>query len=220
MPDFLAGSVRQYLDQLASGDPTPGGGSAAGLTGAMGAALLCMSARFTVGREKYAAFDENARRVLEEAETLRGKLQELMEEDAAAYSAYRAAAALPKDTDEQKAARKAAIQQSTKSSARVPMQIARHCFRLLELAGVLAGNCNPYLVSDVVVAAHNALAAFRAAVINIRMNLASLEDRDFVGAIECELQPMIDRSASLTREALQTAYAVMELPLEKDVPKE
>jgi len=220
MPDFLQGSVREYLDQLASGDPTPGGGSAAGLTGAMGAALLCMSARFTVGRAKYAAFEADAQRVLEEADGLRAKLQELMEEDAAAYGAYRAASALPKDTDEQKAARKAAIQDSTKASARVPMRIARHCFRLLELAGVLAGNCNPYLVSDVVVATHNALAAFRSAVINIRMNLGSLADQDFVQAMASELQPLIDRSASLAREALMTAYAAMQLPLEQDVPRD
>jgi len=218
MPDFLPGSVQQYLDRLASGDPTPGGGSAAGLTGALGAALLCMSANFTVGREKYAAFDEHARRVLEEADGLRAKLQDLMEEDAAAYGAYRAASALPKDTDEQKAARRAAIQESTKSSAQVPMKIARHSFRLLELAGVLAGNCNPYLVSDVVVAAHNALAAFRGAVINIRMNLGALRDRDFVTAMESELQPMIDRSAALARQALKTAYGAMDLPLEKDIP--
>lgn len=220
MPDFLQGSVRQYLDQLASGDPTPGGGSAAGLTGAMGAALLCMSARFTVGREKYAAFEANAQRVLEEADLLRDKLQRLMEEDAAAYGAYRAAAAMPKDTEEQKAARKAAIQESTKSSAQVPMQIARHCYRLLELAGVLAGNCNPYLVSDVVVATHNALAGFRSAMINIRMNLGSLEDQGFVQAMEAELQPMIQRSAALAREALHTAYEAMNLPLEHDVPGE
>jgi len=219
MPDFLQGSVQQYLDQLASGDPTPGGGSAAGLTGAIGAALLCMSARFTVGREKYAAFEENAGRVLEEADALRAKLQRLMEEDSVAYAAYRAASAMPKDTDEQKAARKAAIQDSTKSSAQVPMEIVRHCYRLLELAGVLAGNCNPLLVSDVVVATHNALAAFRSAVINIRMNLMSLEDQGFVRAMENELQPMIDRSATVAREALKTAYQVMNLALEGDVPE-
>lgn len=219
MVDFLQGSVQQYLDQLASGDPTPGGGSAAGLTGAMGAALLCMSARFTVGREKYAAFDANAQRVLEEAEILRGQLQGLIEEDAVAYGAYRAAAAMPKDTDEQKAARKAVIQESTKSSAQVPMQIARHCYRLLELAGVLAANCNPYLVSDVVVATHNALAGFHSAVINIRMNLGSLEDQGFVQAMAMELQPMIHRAAALAREALTTAYGAMNLSLEGDIPE-
>jgi formiminotetrahydrofolate cyclodeaminase len=218
MPDFLRESVQQYLDQLASGDPTPGGGSAAGLTGAMGAALLCMSARFTVGREKYTAFEEHAGRVLHEADILRAQLQQLMEEDAEAYGAYRAASAMPKDTEEEKAARKAAVQEATKASAQVPMRIARQCYRLLELAGILAGNCNPYLVSDVVVATHNALAAFRSAVINVRMNLGSLQDQGFVQGMEAELQPMIDRSASLAREALVTAYGAMNLPLEGDVP--
>lgn len=218
MPDFLHGSVQQYLDQLASGDPTPGGGSAAGLTGAMGAALLCMSARFTVGREKYAAFQENAARVLEEADAIRIELQQLMEEDAVAYGNYRAASALPKDTDEQKQARKAALQDATKASAQVPMKIARKSYRLLELAVVLAGNCNPYLVSDVVVATHNALAAFRSALINVRMNLGSLEDQGFVLAMESELQPMVQQSGPMSREALEIAYQAMNLPIEGDVP--
>ena len=219
MPDFLQGSVQQYLDQLASGDPTPGGGSAAGLTGALGAALLCMSARFTVGREKYAAFEEAASRVLMEADELRGKLQRLMEEDAVAYSGYRAASSMPKESDEQKKARKAALQDATKISAQVPMEIARYSCRLLELAGVLAGNCNPYLVSDVVVATHNALAAFRSAVINIRMNLGLLDEQEFVQNMEAELQPMIARAAALAREALATAYQVMNLPIEGDLPE-
>lgn len=219
MPEFLQGSVRQYLDQLASGESTPGGGSAAGLTGALGAALLCMSARFTVGREKYAAFDANAQQVLDEAETLRDALQILMEEDATAYAGYRAASALPKDTDAQKATRKDALQAATKVSAQVPMNIARHCYRLLELANILAANCNPYLVSDVVVATHNALAAFRSAVINVRMNLATLTDDAFVRAMASEMQQMIDRSAAQARSALTTAYQAMNVPIEGDLPE-
>jgi len=218
MPDFLQGSVRQYLDRLASGDPTPGGGSAAGLTGATSAALLCMSARFTVGREKYAAFAENAGRVLAEAEILRETLQCLMEEDAAAYAGYRAAVSLPKETDAQQLARTAALQEATKTSARVPLEIAGHSYRLLELACILAGNCNPYLISDVVVATHAALAAVRSAVINVRMNLSTLQDTSFVSEIEAALQPMIARAAPLAREALAIAYRAMHLPLEGDLP--
>jgi len=218
MPEFLHGSLQQYLDQLASGDPTPGGGSAAALNGAMGAALLCMSARFTVGREKYAAFQKNAQLVLEKADALRGLLERLTEEDAVAYANYRAASALPKGTEEEMATRTAAMREATRASAAVPLQIARHCHRLLELAGTLAGNCNPYLVSDVVVATHLALAAFRSAVINIRMNLLSLGDAPFVRHTEDELEPLIATAGPLAHAALETAYAVMSLSLEGDIP--
>jgi len=218
MPDFLSGSVRDYLDQLASGEPTPGGGSAAALTGAMGAALLCMSARFTVGREKYAAFEENASTVLEQAEPLRAELQQLADEDAVAYGRYRAASALPKTTDEEKAVRHAAVQGATRASAQVPLAVTRHSYRLLELACMLADHCNPYLVSDVVVATHFALAAFNSALINVRMNLGSLEDAVFVDRVTRELDEMIPHAPILARQALEKGYHAMNLPIEGDLP--
>lgn len=219
MPDFLNGSVRQYLDGLASGEPTPGGGSAAGLSGALGAALLCMSARFTVGREKYAAFDASAVQVLAEAETLRARQQALMEEDAEAYGAYRAASALPKETEEQKAVRSQALQEATKASAAVPLEIARIAYRALELAEILAENCNPYLVSDVVVATHLSLAAFNSAVINVRMNQGSLKDQDVVCGLDEALRPMVANAAPLARTALEKAYRAMNVPIEGDLPR-
>ncbi len=219
MPDFLSGSVQQYLDRLASGEPTPGGGSAAGLTGAMGAALLAMSARFTVGREKYATFNDSAQAVLDAAEAIRATLQEMTEADSVAYAHYRAASSMPKETDEQKAARRVALQEATRASAQVPLETARQCHRLLELAGILAGNCNPYLVSDVVVATHFALAAFRSALVNVRMNLVSLDDQDFVSATNDELAPLIHGATRLADAALATAYQVMNIPLEGDLPK-
>jgi formiminotetrahydrofolate cyclodeaminase len=218
MPDFLNGSVRAYLDALASGEPTPGGGSAAGLGGATAAALLCMSARFTVGREKYAAFEAAAQAVIDQAEPLRDDLQALMEADADAYAQYRAASALPKDTDAEKAARRAALQEATKVSGTVPLTIARKCIRLLELAKILATHCNPYLVSDVVVATHFALGAFHSAVINVRMNLGSLADADLAGLWRGELADMVSVAPALAREALHTAYAAMNLPFEGDFP--
>ncbi|MHB9131063.1 MAG: cyclodeaminase/cyclohydrolase family protein [Armatimonadota bacterium] len=216
MPDFLNGSVQQYLDQLASGAPTPGGGSAAALTGALGAALLCMSARFTVGREKYADFQENAAAVLEEADGIRADLQRLTEEDAEAYARYGAATALPKSTDEEKAARRQAIQDATRASAQVPMEIVRKNFRLLELAGILAENCNPNLVSDVVVATHFALAAFQSGLINVRANLKYLDDAAFVETMEREVNPMAKTAPKMARVALEVTYRVMEIPIEGD----
>lgn len=214
MPDFLRGSLQQYLDQLASGEPVPGGGSAAGVSGALGAALLCMSARFTVGREKYAGFQEAAGAVIEEAGALRAALQRLVEEDSVAYARYGAALALPKTTDEEKAIRRQAIQDTTRDSALVPLEVVRKTYRLLELAGVLAENCNPNLVSDVAVAAHLALAGFHSALINVRLNLKFLDDQEFVKGLEAEINPLAANAPRLSRAALESSYRVMGLPLE------
>ena len=214
MPDFLNAPLRQYLDGLASGDPTPGGGSAAGVAGSMAAALLCMSARFTIGRERYAAFDEAATMVVTVAENLRAELQILIEEDAVAYAQYGAAMALPKGTEEEKHSRHLALQAATRASALAPMAIARHSYRLLELAGVLAANCNPNLVSDVAVATEMAVSAFRSAVLNVRLNLRYLEDADFVAQLTNELAPMVATAPGLADTALHTAYAVIKLPIE------
>ncbi|MHB9023346.1 MAG: cyclodeaminase/cyclohydrolase family protein [Armatimonadota bacterium] len=218
MPDFLNGSVQQYVDSLASGDPTPGGGSAAGLVGALGAALLSMSAHFTVGREKYAAFSENAAAVMEQAEALRASLQGLMEKDSEAYAGYGAAMALPKATDEEKAARRLAIQDATRASAQVPMQIVRDSFFVIEQSVILAANCNPNLVSDVIVAAHLALAAFYSALINVRANLKFLDDAEFVQQMENELAPLVSQAPRLARQALEIGYGVMSIPIEGDLP--
>jgi len=217
MPDFLHGSVQLYLDQLASGEPTPGGGSAAGLTGAMSAALLCMSARFTVGRDKYAAFQAQADAVLAQAEELRTALEQLAEEDALAYAQYRAAAALPKTTADEQAVRAQALQQATRVSIQAPMTVLRHCYRLLELADLLADHCNPYLVSDVATATHFALAAFRGALVNVRINLSSLHDAAYRDEITRSLDEMLPASTQLARTALEKAYQAMNLPGEEFV---
>jgi formiminotetrahydrofolate cyclodeaminase len=214
MPDFRNAPMRQYLDDLASAEPTPGGGSAAGLVGALGAALLSMSARFTVGRTRYAPFDEAATMVLAVAEGLRAELAQLMEEDAAAYALYGTALALPKSTDDEKETRRRAMQDATRAAAQAPMGIARLCYRVLEMAPVLAANCNPNLVSDVVVATHLALGAFRGAVLNVRINLKYLDDAAYVACLSDALAPMVGNAAALADRALTIAYQTMQLPLE------
>lgn len=214
MPDFLNAPLNQYLNQLASGAPTPGGGSAAGLNGAMAAALLAMSAQFTLGRERYREYQEAAAMVLTVSERLRDALQHLIEEDADAYAQYGAAMALPKGTDEEKAVRHHALQEATRASAQAPMSIARHCHHLLELAGVMAANCNPNLVSDVAVAVELAHSAFRSAVLNVRLNLRYLEDTTFVQGLTDELSAMIQQAPALMDSALCKAYQAMNLSRE------
>lgn len=214
MPDFLAIPVEDYLAQLASGEPIPGGGSAAALTGAMGAALLCMSARFTIGKEKYLQFEQSALQVEAEADTIRLRLQQSVEKDSEAYGGYGAALALPKGSDDEKALRTTALQNASKASALAPLDIARNCYRLLQLAVVMAENCNPNLVSDVIVAAELAVSGFRSAVLNVRMNLPYIKDEQFVLRIRAELSPLVATAAEIATQALQNGYQVINMPSE------
>lgn len=214
MPDFLHESVESYLDKLASGDAVPGGGSAAGLAGAMAAALLCMAARFTMGRPRYVAYQETAERVLASAETLRVELQGLVERDAEAYARYGAANALPKGNEAEKATRHAAIQSATQASADAPMAIARACVQLLVLAEQMSTQCNPHLVSDVAVATELALSGFHSAVLNVRINLQTLDDGDVVALLVDELRRPNAQAPALATAALEQAYGLMQLSRE------
>ncbi len=210
MPEYLNAKLEQYLDQLASGEPIPGGGSAAALAGAMGAALLAMAARFTMGRPKYADYEAVAARVIADADATRRELQQLIEQDSEAFAGYGAAMALPRVTDEEKALRKAAIQAATLESAQIPLQIAQHCAHLLADAVELADNCNTNLVSDVAVAAHMAKAALDSAVINVRLNLKYLDDRQAVDELQAALDEL-GGAGEDAEKAVGSAFKVMGL---------
>jgi methenyltetrahydrofolate cyclohydrolase len=198
-------TIPDYLDALASAAPAPGGGSATGLVGAMGAALISMVANFTVGRPKYAEVETDVRGALDEAEGIRRRLMELAVADEAAFDALSDARKLPRKTDAEKAVRKAAIQQRTKEAATPPMEMAAACRRALELSRVVAEHGNHYLASDAGVAALLAEAALRASAINVRVNLATIEDQAFIQEIERRLNGLLEGTPSLKEETLAVA---------------
>src|SRR5437762_13040191 len=117
---YLERQLREYLDDLASVKPTPGGGSTAALSGAMGAALVCMVARLTLGKAEYAAVHAETEKIIQSVEALRARFQVLMSEDMEAYGRLSACFKLPKATGEEKAARTKAIQASLVDAALVP----------------------------------------------------------------------------------------------------
>ncbi len=198
-------ALSAYLDALASTAPAPGGGSAAGLAGAMAAALVSMVARFTVGRPKYAAVEAQIMAALNEAEQARARLLELMSADERAYLAYDAARRLPRTTDDERRARSRAMQEALRGAAAPPLAMAATCRRVLELAGIVAEHGNPALASDAGVAALLAEAALHASAINVRVNLAQIRDPSFVSQTEAELQRLLERAPSLKEEVLAVA---------------
>lgn len=201
---YLEEPLHVYLDALASGEPTPGGGSAAALVGALGAALNSMVANFTVGKEKFAAVEAEVRGLLEQSERLRAELQRLTQADTEAYGQYAAAQKMPRDTEEQKAARSASMQEALKAAAVVPATAISACHRVLQIAAELVDKGNPNLITDVGVAAKFALAAMECAALNVEINLAYIRDDAYGAACRKEIAPMLHAGARLAQEVWDT----------------
>lgn len=169
-------TVNALLDRLAAGDPTPGGGAASALAGALGAALVSMVCNLTVGRERYAEHDAEVRAIRDEALGLLARLRDGVQEDADAYGGVMAALRLPRQSDAEKAARSEAVQAATLEAARVPLELAEASARVLDLAERAVGKTNPNAASDLAVAALLAGAALDGAAANVEVNLTSLTD--------------------------------------------
>lgn len=167
-------SVSQFVGELASGDPTPGGGAGAALAGALGAALLVMVCRFTVGREKFAQVEAQVQGILAEAEAARGRFLLAVDADAEAYGAVAAAYGLPRGTDEERAQRSAAIRQASWLAAKPPLSVAEEGARLVELCAQARDITNPMLGSDVTTAVALARAAIEGGAANVEANLSGL----------------------------------------------
>lgn len=161
-----------WLDELAGASPVPGGGSAAALAGVLAGALVAMVARLTIGRKAYAAADARAREILAEAETLRGELRRLVDEDAAAYAAVSAAYKVPKEDPR----RAQAIDAALLGAARTPLDVARRAARLVELAREIGAIGNRNARSDAKVGELLARAALAGAVENVRVNVTGMSE--------------------------------------------
>jgi len=172
-------TLPEYLAALAGPQPAPGGGSAAALAGALAAACAEMVANFTVGRKKYAAVEEEMQQHLQALATVRAELLELVQADVAAFSAVRAAYALPKEDEAEQAAREAAIQGALRAAAEVPLRLARLCAQLADQLPPLVERGNRNLASDAGVAAALCRAVFDCAVMNVEVNLSASSDREF-----------------------------------------
>jgi len=170
-------TLQQFLDELASKSPTPGGGAAAALAGALSAALTAMVCHLTLGKKKFAAVEVEMKIILDKAETLRMRFTELIDEDDAAFSALMDAFKLPKETEAQQRLRSDAVQEATKLAALVPLEMMHLCCELLPLTQAGAVKGNPQVISDAGVAAILAAAAAQSAALNVHINLLGIKDR-------------------------------------------
>ena len=173
-PTLAELTVRDLTERLASRAPTPGGGSASALGGALGAALVEMVCELTVGRPEYEEVDPIARQIGTAAGELRVALLDAAQEDAAAYDHVAEARRLPRATDEVKESRKAAIAEASVAATEVPLRVMRLALDVLDLAARMAPIGNRNAISDAGVAALFAAAAVRGAAFNVAINLPAL----------------------------------------------
>ncbi len=182
--------MSDWLDRLADRTPTPGGGAVAALCAASAAALLEMVANYTTGG-RWADREEAMRAVAREVAELRARAAQLAQDDEEAFGAVGAAYGLPRSTPEEKAARRAAIQEATRGAAEPPVQVGRVATRLVAIADGMVEPANPNVLSDVGVAAATARAALSGSVTNIVVNAAFLD--------EAQAAPLRAEAAELER---------------------
>jgi formiminotetrahydrofolate cyclodeaminase len=193
-------SVQVFLDELAGKSSTPGGGSAAAVMGAMGAALVSMVANFTVGKKGYESCEAEAAELLRQAESLRHKLTDMIRADVEAFDGVMAAYGLARDTDARKAARAAAIQDALKLAADVPLGCAALCAEVIRLTKPMAAIGNRNVISDAGVAVLAAEAALRSAALNVYVNIGAIKDASFVADRRQRLEDIQAGTAELTEE--------------------
>jgi formiminotetrahydrofolate cyclodeaminase len=173
-------TLKQFLEKTANNEPVPGGGSISALHGAVAAALTEMLANITIGKKNYSAVEETMKLNATKASALRTEFLTDIDRDAEAYNLVFQAFRLPKDTDEQKVLRSEKIQEATKVAAMVPMEVAERAFELLDLIGETTRKGNKNAITDGCVAMMTCRTAVLGALLNVRINLASIKDERFV----------------------------------------
>jgi glutamate formiminotransferase/formiminotetrahydrofolate cyclodeaminase len=196
-------TVADFVASVAAGTPAPGGGAVVAHAGALAAALTRMVAALTVGRKKYAAAEREMQALMPRAASLGSRLSDLAVADARAYGAVTEAYKMPKEPPEAAAARQQAIERALLGAAEVPLETARVCAEVAELAGIVAERGNANAVSDAGVAALLAEAACRGAAYNVRINVAALSDRAAGAPLAAEAERLVSDTRARAARAVE-----------------
>ena len=193
-------TVTGFADIVSSDAPAPGGGSCAALYGAIGAALTAMVGGLTHGRKKYAEYAEHAAEVEAKGNELKTRLLDVMDRDTDAFNVVSAAFGMPKDTDEQKAERSAAIQNGLKGCTKTPMEMMELIDETLTLAHSLLGRFNDTSASDLGVAFLSLKAGIQGAWLNVLINVGSLKDQEFAAEYRARGEKLLAHALPLADE--------------------
>ena len=183
-------NIVDFLEKTASSDPVPGGGSISALSAAAAASLTEMVANLTIGRKECAAVEEEMKAISNKAFNYRDKLVKDIDKDSDAYKQVLEAFKLPKGSEEEKNHRKQAIQEGLKNATSVPLSVAKDAFKIMELAGNVIKKGNKNAATDGAVAAMMARTAVLSALYNVKTNLSSIKDIDFVNEVAKQVKLM------------------------------
>jgi len=196
--------VSEFIEELSSDSPAPGGGSVAALSGALSAALSSMVCNLTIGKEKYKDVEYDMENILERLQNIKKRLLEIIDEDTEAFNQVMDAFKLPKNTEEEKKVRKEKIQEALKKAALVPLETARLCAEIIEISKEVAEKGNKNSITDAGVSMIMADAGLKSAILNVKINLKSIEDEKVVESLIYELDV-------LERNSRETAKDVEEI---------
>ncbi len=201
--------VTEFVNLMASDAPAPGGGSAAALEGALGAALTAMVCALTVGKKKYADVQELAVESQKKADDLKARFVDVMDRDTEAFNAVSAVFAMPKDTDEQKAARKAAMQEALKGCTKTPFEMMQLACETLELTRSLVGRLNASAASDLGCSALSLRAAIQGAWLNVLINISGIADEAFAAEYRKNGEALLAKALPLADEIYEEILKTM-----------
>mgnify|MGYP001105903915 FL=1 len=199
----------EFVDLLASDAPAPGGGSAAALEGALGAALTAMVCSLTIGKKKYAEFEELAAEAQKKAAGLKARFVDVMDRDTEAFNVVSAAFGMPKATDEEKAARSAAIQKGLEGCTKTPFEMMELAVETLELTASILGKSNDSAASDLGVSALSLRAAIQGAWLNVLINIGSLKNKELAEDYRAKGEALLAKALPLADQIYDTVVKAM-----------
>jgi formiminotetrahydrofolate cyclodeaminase len=206
---YIDQPIRHFLDKLASKSPEPGGGSVAALTGSLGAGLVSMVCSLTLGKEKYKDVQPQVEALIKESEKLRTEMQDLIQKDTEVYGGLSEVYKMPKNTDAEKAARTAKMQEALKLACQVPFEIGLKSLEVARLAQRAADIGNVAAVSDAGVAVLLAQACAQSAALNVKINVNSIKDEAYNKLTWSKMQDVLKQVAALEKSVMETTYRKM-----------
>lgn len=206
-------TLQAFGDALAGQTSTPGGGGAAAVAGSLAAALVSMVINFTIGKKKYAHVEEEFHSYLAESEQLRAEMLALADRDVEAFTAVAATYSMPKESEAEKAARSAALQEALKGAALVPFTVAEKCLEVIRLVEPVGAKGNANVVSDAATAIYLAQAGLMSAIVNVNINLKSIKDANFVLDWSVRRDDLLARAATSVDAARRACAATLGVTL-------
>jgi len=195
-------SISDFMQKLSSSDPTPGGGSAAALAAWQGSSLIIMFCGFSLGKEKFKQYEAVLQKADKEARTLAEQLKKAVDEDTEAVDQVMKAFRLPKETDQEKSERKAAIQKAMRRAAEVPLTVSKNCLSLLNICQDIVDKGNPNSITDLGVGCLLAHSAMEGAILNVKINLSSIKDEDYVNNLSQQIRNLKAEANAIKSDVL------------------